>query len=239
MFRNLFRLIKVFVLTAKYASQIKKIKARSLESTKERVDLLKMDWAIASLKNLGIEVEVSGAPVEKEPMIFIGNHLSYLDIPLIMAAAPVSFVAKEELSRWPVIGEACRSVGTVFVKRESVDSRKSAVHKIGEACLKQKQSICLFPSGTTSLTEEKPWRRGAFEIAKLNSLKIQPFRINYSPREIVAFVGDDALVPHLWRLLKTRDVRAEIEFHSPVAISDADSACLDWQNWAKQKLALN
>jgi 1-acyl-sn-glycerol-3-phosphate acyltransferase len=237
-FSNLIRLLKVFLLTASYASRIKKLKKKEPENLKKRIDQLKMEWALASLKNLGVEFDVLGAPVAWQPMLFVGNHISYLDIPLVMAVAPVSFVAKEELSRWPIIGEACRSVGTVFVKRESVESRKNAVEKIGAACLKAQQSICLFPSGTTTLTEEKPWKKGVFEVAKIKSLKVQPFRINYSPLEVVAFVGEDALVPHLWRLLNTQRVKAQIEFHEAVEINDSEVACLDWQQWSREKLRL-
>lgn len=238
MVSNVIKLLRVFLLTASYASRIKKLKKKEPENIKRRIDRLKMEWAVASLKNLGVHFDVLGAPVAWQPMLFVGNHISYLDIPLVMAVAPVSFVAKEELSRWPIIGEACRSVGTVFVKRESVESRKGAVEKIGAACLKAQQSICLFPSGTTTLTEQKPWKKGAFEVAKINSLKVQPFRINYSPLEIVAFVGEDSLVPHLWRLLNTQRVKAQIEFHEPVEIQNSEVACLEWQQWSREKLSL-
>lgn len=232
--KKIIRLIKVFFLTAKYASKIRKVKLSSKSDPKLLIDQLKTEWAVESLKNLRVQFEVEGHPVVDEPLLFVGNHMSYLDIPLIMAAAPVSFVAKDELSHWPIIGDACKTVGTVFVKRESSDSRKVAVDKIAEACLKGRQSICLFPSGTTSVLEEKPWRRGAFEIAKLKKLKIQPFRINYFPREIVAFVGDDALLPHLWKLIGTNRLMALIEFHKPVTISESEIAAIEWQKWAKE-----
>lgn len=234
MLQNVKRLVNVFVLTVYYTWKINRIIRLSPEKSKETVEKLKKDWAIASLKNLGVSFQVKGASVAQEPLLFVGNHLSYLDIPLIMAVAPVAFVAKEELSHWPVIGSACKSVGTVFVKRESVDSRKSAVDKIADACILGGQSICLFPSGTTSVNESKPWRRGAFEIAKVKSLKVQPFRLNYFPRDIVAFVGDDALVPHLWRLLRTSEVKAEIEFYNPINITDSEKSVLEWQNWAAE-----
>jgi 1-acyl-sn-glycerol-3-phosphate acyltransferase len=237
--KNLIRIIRVFTLTASYASQIRRVRAQNNPNSKEIITQLKKNWAQASVENLGIELQIKGAPASSEPMLFLGNHLSYLDIPVVMASAPVSFVAKEELSRWPVIGDACRAVGTVFVKRESNDSRKLAILKIGEACLNERQSICLFPSGTTTLIEDKPWRRGAFEIAKTNHLKIQPFRINYFPREIAAFVGDDAFVPHLWRLLGAQNLRAEIEFHDPVEVVNSEESCEHWRRWSQQILQKN
>lgn len=236
MLKKIIRIIKVFTIIGSYSRQIRKIRAKNIPNGKEIITQLKKDWAQASIKNLGFELQVKGASVSSEPMLFVGNHLSYVDIPAVMASAPVSFVAKEELSRWPVIGEACRAVGTVFVKRESNESRKLAIYKIGDACLKEGQSICLFPSGTTTLTEDKPWRRGAFEIAKANHLKIQPFRINYFPREIVAFIGDDAFIPHLWRLLSANNLRAEIEFHEPVEVTNTEVSCDSWQRWSQEIL---
>lgn len=235
MLSNFIRLIKVFTLTAKYARRVYRAKSQ-LSDPRSEIEKIKLEWARASLENLKVQLKVVGHPVTSESMIFIGNHLSYLDIPVVMAFAPVAFVAKVELSKWPVIGDACRSVGTVFVKRESVDSRKAVVSQIGEACLKDKQSICIFPSGTTSLLEDKPWRRGAFEIAKVHQLKIQPFRLRYFPRRVAAFVDEDAFVPHLWRLLKTQNVRVEIEFHDPVEVIDSQKACELWQNWSREIL---
>ncbi|MFM8315166.1 MAG: lysophospholipid acyltransferase family protein [Deltaproteobacteria bacterium] len=237
MLSNIIRLIKVFTLTAKYARQVYRAKSH-LSDPRSEIDKIKLEWARASLENLKVELQVLGHPVTSESMMFIGNHLSYLDIPVVMAFAPVSFVAKVELSKWPVIGDACRSVGTVFVKRESVESRKTVVTQIGEACLKEKQSICIFPSGTTSLLEDKPWRRGAFEIAKTHQLKIQPFRLSYFPRRVAAFVDEDAFIPHLWKLLKTQGVRVQIEFHSPVEVTDSQKACEQWQSWSREILEL-
>lgn len=239
MFNRFRRLLRVFTLTGAYAKKIRQVSSGKGKNERDLIIQLKKDWASASLKNLGVEIKASGAPVSQDPILFVGNHLSYLDIPVVMSMAPVSFVAKEELSRWPVIGDACRSVGTVFVKRESVESRKVAVQKIGNACLEKKQSICLFPSGTTTLSEEKPWRKGAFEIAKIHNLKIQPFRINYFPREVIAFIGDDAFIPHLWRLLKTSHLRAEIEFHEPVTVTNSEESCLKWQKWSQEILKGN
>ncbi len=239
MLNSIICLLRVFTLTASHARKIRKAKAQNISNAKSVITQIKKDWAKSSLDNLRVELRISGAPVSEEPMLFVGNHLSYLDIPVIMATAPVSFVAKVELSSWPVIGDACRSVGTVFVKRESIESRKIAVKKIGDACLENQQSICLFPSGTTTVLEEKPWRRGAFEIAKIHQLKIQPFRINYFPREIAAFVGNDAFIPHLWRLLKNSPIKAEIEFHEPIEVKNSEEASGFWQLWSQEILKRN
>ncbi|MCX6101668.1 MAG: lysophospholipid acyltransferase family protein [Proteobacteria bacterium] len=237
--KNIIRLLKVFLICASYCRKIKITQRKNRPDAIQKITQFKKDWAKLSLNNLGVELTISGAPVSEEPMLFVGNHLSYLDIPVIMAAAPVSFVAKEEVGHWPIIGDGCRAVGTVFVKRESLDSRKQAILKVGNACIDNKQSMCLFPSGTTSLSEDVPWRRGAFEIAKSHRLKIQPFRITYSSLEIAAFIGADAFIPHLWRLLNASKMRAEIEFHDPIEINLPEEDCQFWQNWTREILQKN
>ncbi len=53
------------------------------------------------------------------PAIFVCNHISYLDIPLVMRIIPeASFVSKSEVAAWPIIGLAAKRIETIFVKRE-------------------------------------------------------------------------------------------------------------------------
>ena len=51
---------------------------------------------------LGIDLEITGAVVRDTPVLLIANHVSWLDIPVISAVAPVSFVAKKEVASWPM-----------------------------------------------------------------------------------------------------------------------------------------
>ena len=197
---------------------------------------LKQMWAEEMLERVGLEVQITGHVSDQPALLFVGNHLSYLDIPLLMAAAPrISFVAKKEIGDWPLFGDGARAMDTIFVHRESTHDREAARNAIAEG-LRQGKRIAVFPSGTTSLDEAKPWRRGAFEIAKQESCWIQPFRIRYEPARRVAFIGDDALLPHLSHLMKTPGLKAHIEFHSPVLVSNAEQSALFWQAWAKSGL---
>ncbi len=193
-------------------------------------------WGKEMMRILNVRVSVTGSP-SVQPMLFVGNHISYLDIPLLMSQTPVVFVAKKELANWPIFGRAIRSAGGVFVDRESAHSRKGVAETIAPAIQKGRQ-IAVFASGTTTLDEQKPWRWGAFVIAKRYGIPIQPFRLNYRPRRAAAYIDDDFFPTHLWNLVGIESIEAELEFHAPVTqIADPQAEAMKWWAWAREKLA--
>ena len=180
----------------------------------------KSRWSQAILDTLKVDLRIVGNSSSERSLLFVGNHVSYLDIPILMSAAEdFSFVAKEELSRWPVFGEAARQIETVFVKREHGPSRKRARESIHSA-ITAGQRIVIFPSGTTCVQESKPWKKGAFEIAAERNLLIQPFRLSYQPLRSVAYIDNDFFPFHLFQLGKLDRVNATLEFHPPVLVDD-------------------
>jgi len=193
-------------------------------------------WANEALPLLNLEVERVGsiAPLN-EPCLFVGNHMSYLDIPVLMSQVPVVFLGKAEILKWPILGSAGRRAGMVFVKRESDGSRREATRAILE-CLKTRgMSLGIFPAGTTTLDEGRAWRPGAFRIAKAGNVPVQPFRLSYEPRDMAAFVGQDALLPHLFRLLRSGSIATRIEFGEPRLVGDPHAeaqACWGWSREA-------
>ncbi len=197
------------------------------------VSELKQKWAREVLKIVNVDVEIIGKPSLQPSLLFLGNHISYLDIPLLMAACEdIAFVAKSEVKVWPVIGKAAELIGTVFVQREKKESRAKAKLQIGEN-LKNKKRIALFPSGTTCITESKPWKNGAFDIAYRSKTMVQPFRLTYTPLREAAYIDDDTFISHLLNLFKHPRIQAKIEFHQPVAINDIEADCVYWQKWSK------
>ncbi|RYZ75311.1 MAG: 1-acyl-sn-glycerol-3-phosphate acyltransferase [Proteobacteria bacterium] len=198
---------------------------------------IKEDWVQQILATLKVEVEIKGTPTDARSVLFLGNHISYLDIPLLMNCLPeISFVAKQEISGWPLFGEAARQMETVFVKRESTGSRKSARIAVQDA-LSQGKRVVIFPSGTTCLDEKKPWRRGAFEIAVAAEALVQPFRITYNPLRAVAYIDRDILPLHLYNLVGKKKIEACVEFHEPVKITDVAMDSLYWQYWSQGIIA--
>lgn len=194
-----------------------------------------LEWGAEMLSALGCRHETRGVPT-REPSLLVGNHISYVDIPLLMANLPAAFVAKKQLASWPIFGEAMRCAGTVFVDRDSKESRKKVGEALAPRILEDRQSVAVFPSGTTTMDESREWRHGAFLIAKQFNLPVQPFRIRYEPLRPVAFLLDDGFIGHLWSLLRTGTFRAEIEFHLPIRVEDPVLDAAKWWNWAREPL---
>lgn len=98
---------------------------------------------------LGVRVTVEGRLAEGRPVLVLANHASWLDIPVISAAAPVSFVAKKEVASWPFVSWLAKLQRTVFVDRTR---RTSVGDTAGEMIerLAAGDAIVLFPEGTSS-----------------------------------------------------------------------------------------
>ncbi|MEO1695472.1 MAG: lysophospholipid acyltransferase family protein, partial [Pseudomonadota bacterium] len=99
---------------------------------------------------LGLRVHVRGAqPDPSRPTLYVANHVSWMDIPILSAVAPVAFVAKKEVDSWPGIAWLARLQRTVFVDRE----RRSRIGQTAGEITERLQggcSIVLFAEGTSS-----------------------------------------------------------------------------------------
>ena len=73
------------------------------------------------------------------------NHLSFLDIILLLSIFPVRFLAKSEIAYWPFVGWIARAVDTVFVKREDKESREKARDALAQ--LHTFPAVAIFPEG--------------------------------------------------------------------------------------------
>jgi 1-acyl-sn-glycerol-3-phosphate acyltransferase len=198
------------------------------------IEDLKRQWATSTLARLRVQLEVQGEVSEQKSILFVGNHISYLDIPLLMATVNrISFVAKHEIGNWPVFGTAAKKIETVFVKRENSTSRKSARKAIQEA-LDDGKRIAIFPSGTTCISEKTAWRHGGFEIAQEKDIYIQPFRLSYFPLRVAAYIDQDFFPTHLYNLFGLDRIEAKIEFHAPVKVTDAVRDCEYWHHWSRE-----
>lgn len=183
------------------------------------------------------QVRVEGRPHVGGPVLFVCNHISWLDIVVLSTVVPVSFVAKKEVDGWPFFGLLARLQRTVFVERNA--RQKTAQHRdeMFER-LQAGDSLILFPEGTSSDgLRILPFKSAFFALAEQpvrgQALMVQPVslgyaRLNHMPvgrrwMQLFAWVGDEDLLPHLWRFLKAGPCEAVIEFHKPVSISDFKS----------------
>lgn len=190
-------------------------------------------WHRFILKVLGIRLQIVGEIVRDRPLLIASNHVSWTDIMVAGATAPVSFVAKSEISRWPLGGTLARLQRTVFVER---GRRRASGEQVGEVAerLAAGDAIMLFAEGTTGDGNLMlPFKTTLFaaastavEAGRAESVAIQPMAIVYTRfhgmpmnrqgRMRTSWIGDTSLVPHLMSLLKEGAVDVEVRFGEPV-----------------------
>ena len=226
--KKLIKVAKVFSITGRYLKY-----AGTLGSD---VINLKSRWAFEIINHFKINIQIIGNPVSQNiPCLLVGNHISYLDMPILLASCPaISFVSKKEVKSWPIIGNAAMKAQTIFVERNKATSRTAAKAAITKSLLQTNQKVVIFPSGTTSIRTSSFWKKGAFEIAEKNDIYVQPFRIRYNPLSTVAYVGRDNFLLHMYQLFKLKQIDVSLEFHEPIMIKDSIADCSYWKKWCEE-----
>lgn len=151
----------------------------------------------------GAAVERQGKAVPRD-VLFVANHVSWLDIPVLAGATGTAFVAHEGVAKWPLIGWLAGLNNTIFVARADRLSVASQIDAI-RAALDARQPIAIFPEGTTTdgndLLAFKP---ALFEgiVPPPKPMMVQPVLLDYGPSSAdVAWVGDEPALTNAWRLL--------------------------------------
>lgn len=173
-------------------------------------------WSRVLLVFCGVGVQVQGEPGSSGAALWVANHVSWVDIFVLNGVRPMSFIAKSDIRRWPIIGRLVAGAGTVFIER----GQRQAIMAVGEqmkARFEQGEVVGLFPEGTTSTGfDVAPFHSSLFEAAIRANVDIQPVALRFLHRgrrsDYVAFVGEQNLLQNLWCLLGTTGVRVEAEF---------------------------
>ena len=177
----------------------------------------------ALTRAFGIEVVIEGKPCHGGTL-FVVNHVSWADIPVLGGALGAAFVAKAEVAGWPVIGSMARRIGTLFVARDRRTTTGTQADAI-RARLRSGQDVLLFAEGTTSDgTGVKPFRTSLFAAADA-AARVQPIALNWlaadggvlTPERLraVAWTGADPLLPGIVRLSAER-TRALLRVTPPI-----------------------
>lgn len=179
------------------------------------------------VKVLGVELRSSGTLPAYGAVV--SNHLSYLDILVYLAVRPFVMVAKSEVRGWPLLGWLTERAGTVFVQRGGGPSTHGAVNRAMATAYRSGLPVLFFPEGTTTDGQSGvlPFRRGLFHSVLNEGVPLQTAAVRYAigahPENCDATVakdvcwwGDGYLAPHVFRLLRLRGARAEIQFGDEV-----------------------
>jgi 1-acyl-sn-glycerol-3-phosphate acyltransferase len=186
---------------------------------------------------LGIRLHIEGKIASDTPVLVIANHTSWLDIPVLSAVAPLSFVAKKEVGTWPFVSSLARLQRTVFVDR---NKRATVGDTAGEITqrLRTGDTVVLFAEGTSSDGNRVlPFKTSLFAAAKPSRVDadgdpgtcVQTLAIVYThlhgvplrraDRPLVGWYGDMEMGSHAWELLKAGPLDVRIRIGEPVPIS--------------------
>ncbi len=188
---------------------------------------------------MGARLKITGSVDRSAPVLLVSNHTSWVDIPVISAVAPVSFIAKKEVGGWPGVSALARLQRTVFVDRERRTAVGATTGELIER-LASGDTLVLFAEGTSSDGNRiLPFRSSLFAAAKPSraalsgngaapKVLVQTMTIAYThlhgvplgraDRPVVGWYGDMEMLSHAWQLLKAGPLDVEIRISEPVPL---------------------
>lgn len=187
-------------------------------------------WATSICRCFGVTVTVKGE-VAEGPALLLGNHMSYIDIPVLFSIADVSFVAKDEIKSWPFLGAAGEAFGIIFIDRNSPDSRQATLAAMKDGVQKDGRKVVVFPGGTTQRWEN-PWRHGSFKLAEKEGLPVQFFAITYTHADLVTYEVD-GMIAHALVMQDKGPIEATVHFSEPQKINNWEESLKKWEAWNK------
>jgi 1-acyl-sn-glycerol-3-phosphate acyltransferase len=201
---------------------------------RQKIVFARVYWAVFT-RLIGIRVRVIGTAAHAtggRAIVYVSNHSSWVDVPVIGGVLDGRFVAKNEVGTWPLIGAIARLGRSVFVSRSRAATGKE--RDVMRVVLKAGDNLILFPEGTSSDgSRVLPFRSAFFAVAEartgenLSDLPlIQPVSVVYdrlsglpagrASRPIFAWYGDMDIASHFWRLAQHIGLRATVLLHTPL-----------------------
>lgn len=181
---------------------------------------------------LGIRVEVQGVPATGGQVVYLGNHLSHLDVSVLGSVLDASFVAKDDVRDWPLIGWLCGLQQTVFVSRNP--RRAAEVSAALSSALSSGRQLVIFPEGTTSdgsavlpfksslfgVLADPAHRHVVVQPVTIELLEVDGRRVGQGGnRDLYAYYGEMRLLPHLAAFMRCSGACLRLTFHSPLPAS--------------------
>lgn len=187
-------------------------------------------WHRAVSRALGVRSRLVGKPV-RGSVLYVVNHTSWLDIPVLGGHLHGSFVAKSEVGDMAVVGFLADMQDTIYVERERPSRSAGQAQEIRER-LGSGGNVILFPEGTSNDgVRILPFKSSLFSVVEGEAdFRIQPITLAYTRlnglpitrnRFIeMAWIGDIDLAPHALDCMRLGRIDARILCHAPVRRSD-------------------
>jgi 1-acyl-sn-glycerol-3-phosphate acyltransferase len=177
-------------------------------------------WSRLMMRCFGLRTTRIGTPVPGAVM-FVANHVSWIDITLLNSQRVVGFVAKSEIARWPLVGWLASQAGTIYHHRGDNESLHGVMHQMLQR-LQEGHAVGVFPEGRTCSGHELgPFHARIFQPAVLAECQVQPVALKYgaggSAQTVVAFQRRENFLQNFWRLLGEPARPVEVHFLEPTA----------------------
>lgn len=145
------------------------------------VAMARDQWAPGILWICGIKLKIAGAAKldRGRPYIFVANHRSFLDIPILFRSIPVNlyFMAKKEVKKIPFVGWYMMATGMIFVDRGNAVKSMASLDKAARM-VRGGKSVLMFPEGTRSRDGHlADFKKGPFKLAQKAKVDIAPVGI--------------------------------------------------------------
>ncbi len=185
-----------------------------------------------AMGTFGVELVAEGRFPERG--FVISNHLSYLDIVVFASMGPCVFVSKAEVAGWPLLGWMTTMAGTVYVRRGGRGNAREAGGEM-RAAAEAGLPVVFFPEGTTSNGEAiLKFHSGLLAEIVGEAQPVTAAYLRYSltranpgrtAGDDVAYWGEQPIVPHIFRFLGLRGVRAELVMaEEPIRFTEGASS---------------
>lgn len=192
----------------------------------ERYKDIRNRWHARTARILALDIETIGSP-PASPAMVVSNHISWLDIPVLAQALPVTFLSKAEVRSWPLIGWVAAKGGTLFIQRGAKRAADSAIELLQKE-LALGGNVLIFPEGTTTDGNQlKRFHPRLFAAAQNRQCPVQPVAIRYpGPDQMthasVPFINNDGFAHSLWKILGEKRIRVILEYAPLITETDLD-----------------
>jgi 1-acyl-sn-glycerol-3-phosphate acyltransferase len=188
-------------------------------------------WSAALLRIAGLQLSVRGTP-RPGATLLLANHVSWLDIAAIHAAAPQArFVSKADVLAWPLLGRLIKGAGTLFIERERKRDALRVLHQVADA-LQAGDMVAVFPEGTTGDGRTLlPFHANLLQAAIVTGTPVQAVALRYADdthrfSPVVEFLGATTLLQSVWRIAGARALSVHVDLLAPQGTRHADRRAL-------------
>jgi 1-acyl-sn-glycerol-3-phosphate acyltransferase len=181
-----------------------------------RRDAVTRRWSRVLLFLCGVKIRVEGKPADSAAALWVANHVSWVDIFVMNSVRGTSFISKDDVRGWPVVGWLVAGAGTVFISRGQRQVIPDVARQMRER-FDCGRAVGLFPEGAASPgLDVGPFHASLFEAAIKADVAVQPIALRYIHRgrrtAYLSYEGDQTLLQNMWLLLGTTGAVVEIVF---------------------------